>query len=60
MKFIKSFIFFILLAFASLNIFAQRTGSIGGQVVDSLGGVVGGATVIAVDANAKEKNCDNK
>ncbi|MGI9035889.1 MAG: carboxypeptidase regulatory-like domain-containing protein [Pyrinomonadaceae bacterium] len=57
MKIFKSFAFFILLVFASLNIFAQQTtGSITGQVVDSLGGVVNGATVIAVDANAKEKS----
>jgi hypothetical protein len=51
----KSYLFFIILAFASLNVFAQQTGNITGQVVDSQGGVVVGAQVIAVDANAKEK-----
>ena len=55
MKFIKSFIFLILLTFAALDVSAQQTGSINGQVVNSLGEVVGGATVIAVDASAKEK-----
>ncbi|MGI8470201.1 MAG: beta-sandwich domain-containing protein [Pyrinomonadaceae bacterium] len=55
MKFFKSFILLILFAAASLSVAAQQTGSIGGQVVDIQGGVVGGATVIAVDANAKEK-----
>ncbi|HEY8563078.1 MAG TPA: DUF2012 domain-containing protein [Pyrinomonadaceae bacterium] len=35
---------------------AQQNGSLGGQVYDSLGAVVVGANVIAVDANAKEKS----
>jgi hypothetical protein len=56
MKFIKSFIstgfITILLTF---NILAQATGSLSGQVVDSLGAIVVGATVIAVDSGGKEK-----
>lgn len=56
MKFIKSYIFLLLFALAASNTFAQQTaGGIKGQVVDSAGAVVVGATVIAVDANAKEK-----
>ena len=52
----KSYIFLLVLALASLNVFGQQTnGSISGQVVDSLGGVVSGATVIAVDSASKEK-----
>lgn len=54
---IKSFVFisFILLLINS-GAQAQQTGSLGGQVYDSLGAVVVGANVIAVDANAKEKS----
>ncbi|MBA4185608.1 MAG: carboxypeptidase regulatory-like domain-containing protein, partial [Acidobacteria bacterium] len=37
-------------------IFAQATGSLRGQVVDSLGAVIVGATATAVDANGKEKS----
>lgn len=56
MKFVKSFIFSGLIAlFLNFNIFAQTTGSLTGQVVDSLGAIVVGATVIAVDAGGKEK-----
>ena len=56
MKFIKSFIFSGLIAlFLNFSIFAQTTGSLTGQVVDSLGAIVVGATVIAVDATGKEK-----
>ncbi|MGI8554835.1 MAG: beta-sandwich domain-containing protein [Pyrinomonadaceae bacterium] len=55
MKFIKSFVFLILITLASLNVFAQQTGSISGQVVDTQGGVISGATVIAVNSGAKEK-----
>ncbi len=40
---------------SSLFIFAQQTGTIGGQVLDSLGDVIVGATVIVVDKNGKEK-----
>src|SRR6478672_4598061 len=57
MKLLKSFVFLGLLTlFINQSVFAQQTGSISGQVFDSLGGVVGGATVIAVDATAKEKS----
>ena len=56
MRFVKSFILtgFITL-FLNFSIFAQATGSLSGQVVDSLGATVVGATVIAVDASGKEK-----
>ncbi len=50
---------FLLLGFLTLFInsavFAQGAGSLRGQVVDSLGAAIVGATVIAVDANGKEK-----
>ena len=57
MKKIQSFAFisFILLLI-SINAPAQQTGSLSGQVYDSLGAVVTSANVIAVDANAKEKS----
>ena len=45
----------ILSAFLTATSFAQSTGSITGQVVDSLGGIVIGATVTAVSADGKEK-----
>ena len=56
MTFIKSFLTLGLLTFI-LNsaIFAQGVGSLRGQVVDSLGAAIVGATVIAVDPNGKEK-----
>lgn len=38
------------------NIFAQQPGSVSGQVYDTLGAVVIGATVIAVDSTGKEKS----
>ncbi len=38
------------------NIFAQQSGSVSGQVYDTLGAVVIGATVIAVDSTGKEKS----
>lgn len=57
MKKIKSFAFIsFLLLLISSNALAQQAGSITGQVYDSLGAVVVGANVIAVDANAKEKS----
>lgn len=40
----------------SLTSFAQQTGAIAGQVYDSLGNVVVGANVLAVDAQGKEKS----
>jgi hypothetical protein len=57
MKNIKllAFIFSILLITNS-GVSAQSTGTISGQVVDSLGAIVVGANVIAVDASAKEKS----
>lgn len=56
MALIKSFIFgaFIILTL-TFSAFAQTTGGLRGQVVDELGQVVVGATVIAVDAAGKEK-----
>ena len=57
MKHIKSFLFAALITlFINSTILAQATGGLRGQVVDSLGAVVVGATVIAVDASGKEKN----
>ena len=50
-----AFISFLTLFF-NIAIFAQTTGSITGQVYDSLGGVLVNATVIAVDAAGKEKS----
>jgi len=56
MKSIKSFILLSLFTILiNSSVFAQQTGSVKGQVYDSLGGVVTGATVIIVDASAKEK-----
>jgi hypothetical protein len=57
MRKIRSFAFisFILLLISS-SASAQQNGSLSGQVFDSLGAVVVGANVIAVDANAKEKS----
>ncbi|MDQ3131800.1 MAG: carboxypeptidase regulatory-like domain-containing protein, partial [Acidobacteriota bacterium] len=56
MKFIKSlFTLGIISLFISSTVFAQQTGSLRGQVADSLGAVVVGASVIAVAADGKEK-----
>lgn len=56
MRKIKSFAFIsFLLLLISSSALAQQNGSLSGQVYDSLGAVVIGANVIAVDANAKEK-----
>ena len=56
MALIKSFIFgaFIILTL-TFSALAQTTGGLRGQVVDELGQVVVGATVIAVDSAGKEK-----
>ncbi len=54
MKNILAFIFTILLINSA--VFAQANGSLTGQVYDSLGAVVVGATVMAVDATNKEKS----
>jgi hypothetical protein len=57
MKKMKSFaIISFLLLLISSSALAQQNGSLSGQVYDSLGAVVVGANVIAVDANAKEKS----
>lgn len=57
MKSFKLLVFLgIFTLFINSSVFAQQTGSITGQVYDSLGAVVSGATVIAVDSNAKEKS----
>ncbi|MDQ3043009.1 MAG: carboxypeptidase regulatory-like domain-containing protein, partial [Acidobacteriota bacterium] len=57
MKQVKLFLLigFITLFFSSIT-FAQSAGSLRGQVVDSLGAVVVGATVTAVDSGGKEKS----
>ena len=53
----KSFLILgLLILFINSAIFAQGAGSLRGQVVDSLGAVIVGATVIAVDSTGKEKN----
>ena len=57
MKQVKLFLFIGLITlFFNSIIYAQQTGSLRGQVVDSLGASVVGATVTAVDAGGKEKN----
>ena len=56
MKHIKAIIFIGLFTmFMTSSIFAQQTGSLGGQVVDGLGAIIVGATVTAVDSTGKEK-----
>jgi len=57
MKQVKLFLLigFITLFFSSIT-FAQSAGSLRGQVVDSLGAVVIGATVTAVDSGGKGKS----
>ena len=56
MKFIRSFLFIGLLHLAAASFaFAQTPGSVGGQVQDTLGAVVVGATVTAVAPDGKEK-----
>ena len=56
MKLLKSFILFGIIAIC-LNspIHAQQTGSLSGQVVDTLGASIVGAAVTAVSADKKEK-----
>jgi len=52
----KSFIFISLFTlFINSSVFAQQTGSLTGQVFDSLGAIIVGANVTVVDANQKEK-----
>ncbi|MGI8883757.1 MAG: carboxypeptidase regulatory-like domain-containing protein, partial [Pyrinomonadaceae bacterium] len=56
MKFIKSlFTIGIISLFISSTVFAQRTGSLRGQIADTLGSVIVGANIIAVSADGKEK-----
>ena len=57
MRKIKSIAFIgFLLLLINLSVWAQATGNLSGQVYDSLGAVVVGANVIAVDKGAKEKS----
>lgn len=57
MKLLKSFCLIgIFTLFITSSVFAQQPGSLTGQVYDSLGAVVSGAQVIAVDSGAKEKS----
>ena len=56
MKLLKSLIFFAIITL-SINsaVYAQATGSLTGQVVDTLGASIVGAAVTAVSADKKEK-----
>jgi hypothetical protein len=57
MKNLKLFLLISLFTlFINSAVFAQATGSVSGQVYDSLGAVVVGATVTAIDAAAAEKS----
>jgi len=63
MKLFRSFfVTALILGVLNFSIFAQQTGSLAGQVVDTLGAVVVGATVTAVAADGKEKSAtsDNR
>ena len=51
-KFIKLFLFTFIF---SATAFAQQTGSVSGQVQDTLGAVVVGASVTVVSGDGKEK-----
>ncbi len=56
MTHLKSFLYIgIFTIFFSSQIFAQQTGSLGGQVLDSTGAVIVGATVTTVDVSGKVK-----
>lgn len=56
MRNLRSSLFALTLILSAVaGAFAQQTGSISGQVLDSLGAVVPGAKVTVVDASAKEK-----
>src|SRR5438105_3235635 len=56
MRIIRSVLFVILLSIVLAGAaFSQSTGSVGGQVVDSLGAVIVGATVTAVSPDGKQK-----
>ena len=57
MKNLKALLFIGLITlFINSAVFAQATGSLTGQVYDSLGAVVVGANITAVDATGKEKS----
>ncbi len=57
MKNLKAILFVGLITLIiNTAIFGQATGSLRGQVVDSLGAIIVGATATAVDANGKEKS----
>ncbi|MBC7900468.1 MAG: TonB-dependent receptor [Saprospiraceae bacterium] len=57
MKFIKLFILGGIIALSfNTSIFGQQTGNLSGQVVDTLGSVVVGASVTVVAADGKEKS----
>ncbi len=56
MKFLRTLVFASLAVFlTNASVSAQSAGSIGGQVVDSLGAIVVGATVTAYDSTGKQK-----
>ena len=56
MKFTRLFIISALIAlFFNISIFAQQNGSLGGQVVDSLGSIVIGASITVVSPTGTEK-----
>ncbi len=56
MKNLKSFLFLGLITlFINSTIFAQAAGSLRGQVFDSLGAIIVGATVTTIDSTGKEK-----
>ncbi len=56
MKLIRTFLFVgIISIILSCPAFAQSVGSVGGQVVDTLGAVIVGATVTAAAADGKQK-----
>jgi uncharacterized surface anchored protein len=56
MKFIRHPFYSVFIALAlSISAFAQANGSLAGQIQDSLGAVVVGASVTVVNAAGKEK-----
>ncbi|HEY0049302.1 MAG TPA: carboxypeptidase regulatory-like domain-containing protein, partial [Pyrinomonadaceae bacterium] len=54
--FLSLFFIGLLTLFISSSALAQQTGTLSGQVVDTLGAVVVGASVTAIDASGKEKS----
>ncbi|HEX8366940.1 MAG TPA: carboxypeptidase-like regulatory domain-containing protein, partial [Pyrinomonadaceae bacterium] len=55
-QFLSFFFIGLLTLFISSSALAQQTGTLNGQVVDTLGAVVVGASVTAIDASGKEKS----